>query len=209
MSSRADAEEGKVVKMREVTKKDVADAAMIALLIGGADMAGVPFCCIDLPRPKLHNCPDCDHHETVAKCEHRGGEWECVPPALGASSRAFDLWMKASNALTATTEDRKGDLDYHRRAGTKQELKECEQLYAWVDSIREGGINHGSLGLNGLEVAAVLRDGHLPPGWKVATKLTKKRRKVPREDNAPVDKQVLGELPMIRIVMTPRGPWAT
>ena len=197
-------------KMREVTKKDVADAAMIAQLIGGADIAGAGFTCVEQERRKLHDCPDCDHFEHVAQCDH-ANEWDCVPAAIGASSRAADLWMEVSNAFVTTAKDRQGELDDCRRDGAAQELREREQLYAWVDSIRPGGIAHGDLGLNGLEVAAVLRDGHLPPGWKVVAKTTRRprQRKAPNKSVTPVVKTGVvktGGLPMVRVFMTGNRP---
>ena len=195
-----------MTKTREVTKKDVSDAAMIAQLIGGADVAGAGFTCIERERRRLHDCPDCDHYERVDECTH-ANEWDCVPAAIGASPEAVDLWMKTSNALFTTAKDRKGELDYLRREGTKQEIQEHEQLYAWVDSIREGGVDHGDIGLNELEVASLLREGHLPPGWKLVAKkrpkpqpITKKRRE---NDVAAARKP-----PLIQINMTTYGPQA-
>ena len=156
-------------KARKVTKKDVMDAALIAQLIGGADIARAEFACVEHPPRKLHDCPDCEHVEYGAECEH-GEEWECVAGAIGATLQALDLWMEISNAFFTTVKDRAAELRYLRTDGTMRELRGRAQLYDWVDSICKGGINHGSLGLNELEVAALLRDGHLPPGWRVVTR---------------------------------------
>lgn len=201
------------MKTREVTKKDVADAAMIAQLIGGADVTDAGFTCVEQEPRKLHDCPDCEHYEHVDECEHQH-EWECIPAAIGASPEALDLWMDVSNAFFTTAEDREAELHYFRTEERKRELRAREQLYAWVDSIREGGIDHGDIGLNELEVAELLRDGHLPPGWKIVAK-TRKLQPVPkkrlgRRESAPrgrLLRQVeISGLPMVRINMTALGP---
>ena len=208
MPEHADAEgEGEEVmrKTREVMKKDVADAAMIAQLIGGADITDVCFTCVESPEPRrLHDCPDCKHFEHVDECDH-GWEWECVADAIGASSQALDLWMDTCNAFFATAGDRARELNYLQREGTIQELQTRAQLYAWVDSIRKGGIDHGDLGLNELEVAVLLREGHLPPGWKLVAKkhqkppLVAKKRRTHKKDAA-------RRLPMVVVNMTANGP---
>jgi len=162
---------------RIATKQDVADAATIAELIGGADLANAGFTCIEAQPPrKLHDCPDCDHFEYAAQCEHATGEWECVVAAIGASRQAHDLWMETSNAFFATMGDREGDLRYLQTDGTTSELQEHVRLYAWVDSIQRGGINNRPLGYGELEVALLLREGHLPPGWKLVAKRASRTR---------------------------------
>lgn len=42
------------MKTREVTKKDVADAALIAQLLGGAGVAGADFTCVEREPRRLH-----------------------------------------------------------------------------------------------------------------------------------------------------------
>lgn len=192
-------------KTREITKKDIADAALIAQLIGGADIAGAPFTCVEQERRRLHSCPDCDHFVRVAKCDHRGGEWECIASAIGASPQALELWMAISNAFFTSAKDRQDELHYFRTEEPK-ELQEREQLYAWVDSIRKGGINHGrgKLGLSELEIAEVLRDGHLPPGWRVVTKHRKPQ--IDADQNKPSAILAAKGLPMVRVNMTAGGP---
>lgn len=220
------------MKLRRVAKKDVEDAAMIAELMGGADLAGTSFCCVDNVPRKRHDCPDCDHFERVAECEHQGGEWECVASAIGASSRALDLWMTFSNACFTTRRDRENERHYlesdtHRhfvqsdkrcrdvQGKIATELRDHDRLYAWVDTIRQGGIQHGrrGLGYNELEVAYLLREGYLPPGWEVVAKhkasaghVTSRRRS--RRSDSKRNSVMTGRLPVVRIVMTASGPKA-
>ena len=192
-------------KLKEVTKKDVADAAMIAQLIGNADLADVADAdrrCIEIPMRKLHDCPDCKHCERGEYCDHYE-DWDCVASAIGATANAVHLWLSFSNAISATAKDRAADLRYLKEKGSKRSLLEHTQLYAWVDSIREGGIYHDKYAFDELEVAALLREGYLPPGWKLVAKRRKSTRAPASTQNRHQNKL---PLPTVQVRMTPSGP---
>lgn len=192
-------------KLKEVTKKDVAHAALIAQLIAGAYLADAYLCCIEIPPRKLHDCPECKHVEHGEYCDHYE-DWDCVASAIGATINAVHLWLSFSNAISTTTEDRDGEL---RKEGTKRELLEHARLYAWVDSIREGGIHHDEWHLNNLEVAALLREGHLPPGWRLVARRRKLAKAPSLTPNRHEDVRVgNGKLPMVQVRMTASGPVA-
>lgn len=201
-------------RLEEVTKKDIEDASMLAQLIGGAEVAGaygMYLCCLEIPSRKLHDCPDCKHIEHGTYCDHHE-EWDCVASAIGASANAVHLWMSFSNAIGTTVDDRGGELRYLQEKGTERERKEHKRLYAWVDSIQQGGIDHDEPGLNDLEVAVLLREGHLPPGWKVVAK-HRRLKTVPASKSESGRRRNLdvvdtGGLPMVRVRMTASGPVA-
>lgn len=187
-------------KLTEVTKKDIADAALIAQLIGVADYTGQSLHCDEIPSRKLHDCPNCEHIEEGQYCNHHE-DWDCVASMIGATIYAVHLWLAFSNAVQTTREDRACDLRYLKKKGTKRELKEHTGLYAWVDSIREGGIHRRASGLNDLEVAALLSEGHLPPEWKLVA-----RHRPTRALRKPKDIDL--KLPMVLVRMGSWGPIA-
>jgi hypothetical protein len=195
------------MRLQDVTKKDIEDAALIADIIGGAYRinAQASLFCIEVPSRKLHDCPNCEHIEHGEYCDHHE-DWDCVASAIGAAYNAIHLWLAFSNALSTTRKDRDGELQYLKREGTTRERKEHVKLYAWVDSMRAGGFRrrHGE-DLVDLEVATLLREGYLPPGWRLVAR-HRKITTVPKSKRGSCVNT--GELPTVLVRMTTSGPVA-
>lgn len=140
------------MKIRCVTRKDIEEAALLAQILGEAEMTGADFSCFT----RLHDCPDCRHHSP--ECGHCY-EWDCVADAIGASDTAIALWVHMSNVFATSKKEREEELADARTPAEKRRLL---RRYAWVDSLFEGGAL-----CDELEMAALLREGQLPPGWKM------------------------------------------
>jgi hypothetical protein len=139
------------MKIRRVTRKDIEEAALLAQILGEAEMTGADFSCLT----RLHDCPDCPH--STESCGHRY-EWDCIADAIGASDMAIALWLSISNAFGTYKVEREEEIE---DAQTPAQKRDVERYYAWVDSFG------GDDGLDDeLEMAALLREGELPPGWK-------------------------------------------
>ena len=133
------------MRVRRVTHQDVEDAALVGQIIAEAALAEINVACIV-------DDDDC--------CGHMLEE-HCVAEAIGASKMAVWLWLAASNAINKPLRKRAEDI---AAAETPTERQHFEQLYAWVDAV-SGHI--AKLGMAELHAAALLRDGVLPPHWKI------------------------------------------
>jgi hypothetical protein len=133
------------VKVREVMRKDVRDAALIGQIIAEADLADAGVICVV-------DDDDC--------CGHMLAE-HCIAAAVGASEAAVWLWLEASNAIASPLHERAEEI---AAAETRTKRRRTERLYAWVDAV-VGEI--AELGVAELHAAALLREGVLPPGWRV------------------------------------------
>jgi len=133
------------VKTRKVTRRDVRDAALAGQIIAEADLIRSNVACIV-------DDDDC--------CGHMLEE-HCVAEALGVSGMAVCLWVATSNAIATPLHERAEEI---AAAKTPAERQRIERLYAWVDAV-SGQISR--LGIAELHAAALLRDGVLPPDWKV------------------------------------------
>jgi hypothetical protein len=140
------------VKIRRVTRRDIEEAALLAQILGEVNMTGAEFCCLI----RLHDCPDCRH--SIEPCGH-GYEWDCIADAIGASDTAIALWLSISNAFGTSKKEREEEME---DAQTPAQKRTVVRLYAWVDSFFNGGDIRDEL-----EMAALLREGELPPRWKV------------------------------------------
>lgn len=139
-------------RIREVSRRDVRDAALVGQIIAEADLVDVGVIC-------LVDDDDC--------CGHLLEE-HCIAAAVGASERAVWLWLVTSNAIAAPLCERAEEITAAKTQTAKQRIK---RLYAWVDSV--GGAI-ADLGVAELHAAALLRDGVLPPGWR-STSATSRR----------------------------------
>lgn len=132
------------MKIRKVTRRDVRDAALVGQIIAEADLIRSDVTCVV--------DDDC--------CGHMLDE-HCVAEALGASKMAVCLWVVTSNAIATPLHERAEKI---AAAKTPAERQRLERLYAWADIV-SGQISR--LGVAELHAAALLRDGVLPPDWKV------------------------------------------
>jgi hypothetical protein len=142
------------VKVREVTRRDVRDAALIGQIIGEADLADASVIC-------LVDDDDC--------CGHMLAE-HCIAAAVGASEAAIWLWLEASNAIATPLHERAEEIAV---AKTRTRRRRIERLYAWVDSV---GGEIADLGEAELHAAVLLREGVLPPGWRVMSTAPRRAR---------------------------------
>jgi hypothetical protein len=128
---------------REVTRKEVDDAALIGQISAEADLARAGTIC-------------------RGSCGHLIEE-HCVADALGVSPAAVavDLWLAISNAVATPLSERTKEV---RAAKTSAEKRRIKQLYAWVDDV-VGSVE--DFATAELHAAALLHDGELPPGWKI------------------------------------------
>lgn len=134
------------MKTRTVTAKTVRDAARLGEIIGAAEMADQPVIC----RVDGYDC-----------CGHLLEEY-CVAAAIGVSEAAIWLWLRASNAVATPRRERAAEIaDATRTPADKQRLVD---LYAWVDAAC-GAIP--DLAEAELTTASLLREGNVPPGWKI------------------------------------------
>lgn len=133
------------MKPRTVTVKDVRDAALIGQIIGAAALANAPTFCV---------CADDDH------CGHALEE-DCVAAAIGAAESAIWLWLAASNAIATPHSERAAEIAAAKWPSQKKQLS---LLYAWVDDV-SGAVAENAVAE--LTAAALLREGVLPPGWRV------------------------------------------
>lgn len=135
-----------------VTRDDVEKAALLAEIIGGYDSWNrdengsirVMATASGLRCSASHHCPTCTCRN---ECEH-DDVWGCVAAAIGASDRAVGLWMSVGLALGEAPDDRCEDASFVERQ--------------WVEE------NFGDVEINDeLEVAALLRDGWMPPTYRL------------------------------------------
>lgn len=133
------------MKTRSVTAKTVRDAARLGEIIGAAEMADQPVIC----RVADDDC-----------CGHILEEY-CVAAAIGVSETAICLWLRASNAVATPRRERAAEIADAATPANKQRIAD---LYAWVDAAC-GAIP--DLAVAELTTAAILRDGDVPPGWKI------------------------------------------
>lgn len=150
------------MKVRLVTRKEVLDAALLGELFGVADLTGANPSCLSVPsKVREHGCSNCQHF-IPASCGHFN-EWDCIASAIGASGNAVDLWLTFSNALHEDENSFQKELAYVEQNRPRREAIRMREVHAWAVSIR------GTKPLNSigdLESAVLLREGHLPPGWK-------------------------------------------
>jgi hypothetical protein len=133
------------VKTRAVTAKTVREAARIGELVGAAAMADRSVIC----RVADDDC-----------CGHVLEDY-CVAAAIGASDAAVCLWLRASNAVATPRRERAAEI---ADAATPADKQRITDLYAWVDGMC-GSIP--DLAVAELTTAALLREGNVPPGWKI------------------------------------------
>jgi hypothetical protein len=131
--------------VRQVTRKDVRDAALLGQIIAEADLSMSGTICIT----------------EEGGCGHLTGE-HCVADAIGATERAVGLWMRVSWAITNSLDERAEEI---ADAETAAERRWIARFYAWVDAVC--GPIDDDLGKAELHAAALLAEGQLPPGWRV------------------------------------------
>lgn len=142
------------MKVREVLHKDVRNAALIGQIIAEADLAEAGVICIV-------DDDDCCGHILA---EH------CIAAAVGASEAAVWLWLETSNAIATPIHERAEEI---AAAGARTKRRRIERLYAWVDSV-SGEV--AEFGTAELHAATLLREGVLPPGWRVAPAAPRRAR---------------------------------
>jgi len=165
--------------MLNVTRRDVADAAIIAQILGEYHAAfpcsdeDVDLCCKDgstfmhIPEGHCESCT-CVRYD-YGDCGHREGVWQCIATAIGASSAAVALWMRLSNIIS--------DLDPGAREINKNKDPDVVRWLA-----EQAGDARGRKRIcEDLETAALLREGTLPPGVEVVSAAEKQRAKKERE----------------------------
>lgn len=198
--------------VHQVTARDVEHAATIAQIIGEHDQldVGLPSCLPVDGLQKKHDCPSCTHFRTI-ECDHRN-EWDCIASAIGASQAAVDLWMKFSNILHTTQEDRdlevKDAIEHDEPARRDRYYIE----YAWAGTLFEGcsrSLNELVADHDELEIAALLRDGHLPPGWELVKRRTRPYQRPEDLRDQPTQMPAPGPCtpkPLVVVNMSNKGP---
>lgn len=125
-----------------VTRADVDAAIAIAEIIGGVDAwdgnRSTLMCA------SARHCGTCSCNE---ECGHSGSAYECVADALGASDCAVDLYLSVMLAL--------GAAEYDDEPGAEAE-------WLWAEGFCGDVVIDDDL-----EVAAILRDGELPPTYRL------------------------------------------
>jgi hypothetical protein len=102
-------------------------------------------------------------------CGHMLAE-HCIAAAVGASEAAIWLWLETSNAIATPLHERAEEI---AAAKTQTKRRRIERLYVWVDSV-VGEI--AELGVAELHAAVLLREGVLPPGWRVMSAAPRRAR---------------------------------
>ncbi len=130
---------------QKATHKDIRNAALIGQIVAEAELSDVGTICIV-------DEDDCCGHFLK---EH------CIAEAIGASEAAVWLWLNASNAIATPLDERAAEIADAKEQRNKRRI---ERLYAWVDAVC-GVI--ADLGEAELHAAALLREGNVPPGWRI------------------------------------------
>ncbi len=133
----------------KVTVKDLEDAIVIALIIGGLDAWGGD--------EELLKC--CD-----SSCEHKHF-WECIGDAIDASDSAIELYLATSNRVhedAETWNEWVDEMEYESDGDERIEIEERWRAAAGIGNgydARERDCD--------LETAFVLVDGNLPYPWSL------------------------------------------